>query len=95
MAKSDDNKEDKSKVEEKTGIEPKELLKAPVEPPKIKDKREPTEKQKSTYMIGLFVILAGLLLYPLGGIYVSAFVVVVGLGVIIYSVIFRIEDKKQ
>ena len=87
--------QDKSQTEKKTGIDPKQLLKAPSEPPDIKDKRPPTEKQKSTFIMGLFVILAGFLLYPLIGIYASAFVVLVGLGVIVYSVIFRIEDKKQ
>ena len=85
--------DNKTVLEKKTGYEPHELLKAPVKPPKSKDRRPPTDKQKSTFIMGLFIILAGLLLFSLVGIYGTAFLVVVGLGVIGYSVLFRIEDK--
>ncbi len=95
--KRKDKSEDDSRtvIEQKTGIAPKELLKAPAEPPKIKDKREPTDKQKSTFIMGVFIILAGLVAYSLLGLYISAFIVIVGLGVVVYSVIFRIEENKQ
>jgi hypothetical protein len=82
-------------LEKRTGYEPKELLKSPVKPPKNKDKRPPTDKQKSTFITGLFIVLAGLLLFSLVGIYGEAFLVVVGLGVIAYSVLFRIENKEK
>jgi hypothetical protein len=72
----------------KIGIEPKELLKAPLKPPDFSDNRKPTDRQKWRFLIGLIVLLIGVILYPLS-IYLTVVVALLGLGVTVYGVLVR------
>lgn len=81
-----DQKEEKfsEKVTEKTGYEPGELLKAPVEPPKeVKDPRPASNNQKTAIISGVILIIIGFILW--GALSFWAFVVLAFAGVILIA----------
>ncbi len=93
---SSDSKEDKRKkkqksaIEKATGIDPKDLLKAPIEPPNIKDDRPATNKQKGYFFLGIAILLIGAAFFAFS-IYFAVAVGLIGLAIIIVSVLIRFD----
>jgi len=77
------------KIEEKTGIEPKDILRSPLEPPKVKDNRPASDRQKNLFLYGLLIILFGLVLIPVG-VLAPLIVGIIGVLVLAYSVLVRV-----
>ncbi|MGH7237751.1 MAG: hypothetical protein ACREGF_04410 [Candidatus Saccharimonadales bacterium] len=72
------------KITEKTGYEPGELLKAPVEPPgKVKNPRPASNNQKTAIISGVILIIIGFILW--GAISFWAFVVLAFCGVFLIA----------
>ncbi len=74
----------------KASYEPRDVLKAAVEPPEPKAKAPPNRHQKLVMVFGFALVAASLLLWPLIGLTVFVAVAVTGAAVIAFGTLVRI-----
>jgi hypothetical protein len=91
MAQKDDDEQEKPFLENMTGYDPADLLKAPAKPPKPVDPSPPERGQYRSLIIGFGLVGASVVTWLLLGYPIALAILIIGVVFIIIGVMVRLD----